>query len=40
MFVDKKEITAAVTNITVDIEGMDDGDDEINLGLGEIPSDL
>ena len=40
MFVDKKEITAAVTNITVDIEGMNDGDDEINLGLGEIPSDL
>ena len=40
MFVDKKEITAAVTNITVDIEGMNDGEDEINLGLGEIPSDL
>lgn len=39
MFVDKKEITASVTNITVDIEGENDEDD-IELGLGGIPSDL
>ena len=40
MFVDKKEIKAEVTNITVDIEGLDDEDEELVLGLGEIPSDL
>lgn len=39
MFVEKKEITAKVTNITVDIEGLDD-EDEIVLGAGEIPLDL
>jgi hypothetical protein len=40
MFVDKKEITASVTNITVDIEGENNDDDDLILSPGEIPSDL
>lgn len=41
MFVERKEITANVTNIVVDIEGLTDDEDEtIILNAGEIPTDL